>query len=441
MTRKLRPEQKDALKFMRRRDSGALFADMGFGKTAVVLHFMAETTELPVLLVGPKRVIETVWDEESLLWPEAKDLRFQLINGRTPEIRLQQMSRRADVYMITPDLIAWLSDLKKLPILFRCLVVDESSLFKSSSSRRFKRLRRLAKDISRRFLLTGTPSPNGVQDLWSQMCLVDLGKRLGTSFTAFRNEFFFRTGFMGYQYEARKGAFEEVTELVADVCFRAEAPRSIDPIFFNFIKLDMPAKARKHYRELEVQAFTQIRGKHDISPQTAAVKIQKLRQAASGFVYDDEGEAHQLHDVKLDLLHEVILETSSPIMVLYQYRHELSALKKRFKQGKMFSPAIKNDWNKGKIPLMFLPISDSYGLNLQEGGHTIFVFTASYSAERMSQAFKRLDRPGQKHRVTVHWPLMRNTVDTVVKRTYFTREDRQLFFLKEIKRLADQLDF
>jgi hypothetical protein len=435
--RSLRTYQEQAVDFLERKPYAGLFIDMGLGKTASVLHALA-TLPKPVLLVGPIRVIETVWRQEAALWPEVSGLTFSLVRG-APRVRERALKDAADVFLVNPELLEEALTSRA----YATLVVDESSQFKNPSTKRFKLLRRHVKRFQRRIILTGTPSPNSLLDLWSQAYILDQGERLGTSFMAFRERFFHPTDWQGYVFAPNPGAEEQISRLLSDVVFRVEAAGNLPPreVLTNKILLNLPAPARRIYGKLESEAFAAL-GASSVTAATAVTSLMKLRQVASGFVYDDDRRSHEVHAEKIQAVQSILSETGSPVILVYQFLHELAALKRHFPQGVELPKGEASEffkaWDAKKIPLLFLhPQSGGHGLNLQYGSHTLIVFSASFSYEHMAQTIARIDRQGQSSPVIVHYLVARETVDELILGVLESKATRQSNILQLIKGYAN----
>lgn len=433
--RELRDYQERGLDFVTSRPHAGLFVDMGLGKTAISLHAFLELPK-PILLVGPIRVIESVWRQEAKIWPGTTKLRFSLLRGN-PKDRKHAAEVTADVYLVNPELLeealAARSD-------YKTLLIDESTMFKNQSTKRFKTLRKHLRRFSRRIILTGTPTPNGLLDLWSQIFLLDMGERLGTSFNKFQATYFFQTDYLGYKFEPHEWARDVILSKISDIIFRMSAKDALPArrVVNNLIRFDLPPAARGIYRDLEQEALARITKDDTVSASTAAVVMGKLRQVASGFVYDDDQQAQTIHLEKIKIVEEILEQASSPIILLYQYRHELAALQKAFPQGKVFDSDLVEPWNAGEIPLLFLhPQSGGHGINLQYGGHTMVIFSASFSLEQMSQAMARIDRQGQTAPVIFHHLVASGTVDELLLEVLDQKASGQAEVLRLIKEYAD----
>lgn len=429
---KLYPYQDRAVEFLKTRPQAALFMDMGLGKTAAALHALVDLPK-PVLLVGPIRVIETVWEREAAKWPLTQGLTFSLVRG-APGARKAALRAEADVYLANREVLADVLPARN----WATLVIDESTLFKNPSTRGFKILRKFLPNIPFRYILTGTPTPNSLEDLWSQVFILDLGQRLERTFSRFRQRYFRQTDWQGYKFEALPGAEERITSLANDIILRVEAKGNLPDraVVHNQVPVLLPPAARKAYKELEAQALT-VLAQANVSAASAASVTMKLRQVASGFVYDDEGQTQEVHTEKIAATLAVIDQTGSPVIVVYNFRHELAALKKAIPQGEEFSAGIQNRWDIGEVPVLFLhPQSGGHGLNLQFGGHTMVIFSASFSYEHMSQTQGRIDRQGQEFPVVFHYLVAEGTIDELLLEVLRDKEANQTRILDRLKEYA-----
>ena len=430
---KLRPYQEEAVRFLKANPAAGLFIDMGLGKTASTLHALVDLPK-PILIVGPIRVIETVWRQEAAKWPYTAGLTFSLVRG-APRARSEALKAQADIYLVNPELLAEVLDNGKG---FKTLVIDESSMFKNPSTKRFKQLRKHLRDFERRVILTGTPTPNSLMDIWSQIMILDLGHRLDTSFFRFRARFFDQLDYLGYKWGPKEGAEDRILAMTSPLIFRVEAKGNLPAreVIHNRIEITLPPAARKLYHDLEKHALA-VLAEDTISAATAAAALMKLRQVASGFVYDDAGGTQAIHSEKIQALQSVIEETGSPVIVVYHFQHELAALQKAFPQGKRFTAEVADDWDKGRIPVLFLhPQSGGHGLNLQYGGHTMAIFSGSFSYEQMAQTMARIDRQGQENPVVFHSLVATDTVDELVVQVLQDKESNQKRVLEQIKEYA-----
>lgn len=406
-----------------------VFLDMGLGKTVssltainILLYLELEIDN--VLVVAPKRVAESVWDVECQKWDHLKHLKVVKIKG-TEKQRKAALKERGDVYMISRDNIAWLCGQyggSMLP--FGMLVIDESSSFKNHNSIRFKALRRLRASFDRIVLLTGTPAPNGLLDIWAQLYLLDAGKRLNEHITKYRKKYFDKT-YDGWGYDIREGAEEQIHELIKDICIsmKAEDYLELPGATINPIIIPMPSALQKKYKDFEkekvLQLFEERNDDKDITAVNAAALSNKLLQFANGAVYDEEREVHKMHDLKIEEIKEIVEAAGGkPVLIAYAYKHDLDRLKialKKYKPVQMRTDKDIKDWNAGKIKVMLLhPASGGHGLNLQYGGNILVWFGQTWSLELYQQLNKRLDRQGQKEKVIIHLLLLEGSIDVDV---------------------------
>lgn len=429
----MRPYQIRAVETVSRLPGCALFLDMGLGKTVTVqtaiLDMRASGAIKAALVIGPIRVIETVWRQEAEEWEHMKGLRFSLVRG-TAEQRIAALSAPADIYLINFEMVKWLFDHLKGKMPFDMLVVDESSAFKAPGTIRFRTMRYAVKHFRRRVIMTGTPTPNTLLEIWPQIYLLDEGARLGTAFSRFKSRFFQQMDYHGYKWEPRPGAAKAIQDLLNPISIRLDRTDLLDlpPVTYNKVKVVLPTDAMVMYREFERKMFLELDNSEEVEAVNAAVLTMKCVQIANGAVYTTPDPAHPevrhvavLHAAKVDALAEIVDETGSPVMVAYQFAHDLERLKQWRDAphigGGQIQPTneIVDAWNRGELPLLYVhPQSASHGLNMQHGGHTIVFFSLTWSAEQRAQLIARLDRSGQKFPVVVHDIIAERTVDEVV---------------------------
>lgn len=447
--------QMRAAEFMTSRLYAGILLDMGLGKTGAALTALVELIakgEGPVLLVGPIRVIETVWPVEAKIWKHTRHLKFSIIRGSVEE-REKAVAKKADIYLINPEMLRWfLTRYKKYLSAWKILLVDESSDFKSAGSKRFKALRYQLSKFRRRYILTGTPRPNSLLDLWTQIFILDLGKRLERRVGWYQDRFFEPVDYYGYKWEPKPGARKRIYRLIADLAIRIEA-KGKKPIE-NRVVVPLPKKVMKAYREMEEEALTLldeglVEGGVELSAKNVVSAMMKCRQIANGSVYLNENkEVRVLHLEKIKAAEKIIEETGSPVILVYNFKHERDLLAKRLKQ---YSPVIlstaKNplkvikDWNEGKIPVLLLhPKSGGHGLNLQHGGHTMIWYGLTFSYEQYAQTIARLDRTGQKKQVVLHFLIAPGTVDELIESVLKSKARGQSHLLRFLKKYSDSRD-
>jgi len=397
-----------------------------YGKTVITLTAIAQLHEDfaigKVLVIAPLRVAQTVWATEAQKWDHTKHLRVSKILGDYGE-RMAGLNATADVYVTNRENVAWLvSELRgKWP--FDMVVIDELSSFKNRASERFKALRRVLPMIHRLVGLTGTPAPNGLMDLWSQINLLDQGERLGRTLTAYRDAFFSpgrRNGHIVYNWVPKPFAEEEIMSRLEGLCVSMKSSNHLDmpECVYNQVPVVLEDTAMAYYKEMEKEQIIELRGE-EITAANAAAVAGKLMQMTGGAVYDEHGGHMKMSKAKLDALEEIIESAQGkPVLVFYQFRHELPRLLERFPQAVALKDAKDVErWNEGRIPVLLAhPASAGHGLNLQRGGHIMVWYTLTWNLEHYQQACKRLHRQGQKNTVIIHHLVAKDTIDEQIMR-------------------------
>lgn len=442
-------------------DRYALLLDMGLGKTVSTLTAINELKynflEIDkVLIVAPKKVAEDTWSREIFKWSHLNHLTISKILGSERD-RRKALLKQADIYIINRENVKWLVEYfaqkKKWP--FDMIVIDELSSFKNPQSQRFKAFRKVI-PLSKRFVgLTGTPAPNGLLDLWSQIYFVDYGKRLGKTFSAYRSKYFYKEDW-GFQYKALPGTEETVYGLIDDICVSMKSEDHIKlPERVDSTKVvELNAKEREAYDEMEKNLvlnfvngeLKKFEGEHpgetapsieSIIAKNAAVLSGKLIQLSNGVVYNDDGQPKVIHDKKIEMLSEIIEEAnSSPILVFYNFKHDRDRILDKFPQAKTIDePNIIAKWNDGEIPILLAhPASAGHGLNLQDGGHIIAWFGVTWNLELYQQANARLYRQGQEHTTVIHHIVTKDTIEEQkVLPTLQSKEDLQNALMSAVK--------
>ena len=407
--------------------------DLGLGKTLMTLMLQNQIDE-PMLIIAPLRPLYSTWPAEIEKWFPGK--KISILHGKDKQVQLRE---DADFYLMNPEGMKWLFEQRNLP--FKNLVIDEGSVWKDSSTKRFRMIRKMLPKFHRRFILSGTPAPQGLMDLWSQYYILDGGERLGRTITAFRNQYFntVMVGNMFPKYEPKPGAMDRVLERVADITFRLDSDDYIKmpPIVFNDIPLELTKDLKKQYRELEREFVLELGEDGVVEAFNAASLSSKLRQFIQGGVYEGEGSSritHHVHDIKLSALEDLVETTGKPILCAIQFRFELDQIRKSFPDAPYIGGGTKpedstrviNEWNKGKIPLLLChPKSLSHGANLQTGGHIILWYGLTWSLEQYLQLIGRLHRQGQTETVVIHHFIMQGTLDTRVAKALRKKESVQ----------------
>jgi SNF2 family DNA or RNA helicase len=397
--------QHKGVKHILEHKNSALFLDMGLGKTITTLTAIEELIYKDVekvLIIAPLRVCNSVWVQEAENWEHTTYMSFTNLSGGSANM-LKGLKESSDIYLINRENVKALIETTKGKWDFDMVVIDESSSFKSYSSQRFKALKKVLHLIDKMVLLTGTPSPNGYMDLWSQIYLLDRGERLGKNITAFRNRYFTKD-FMGWSYEINPYAPAKIQSLIKDVAISMSSEDYLElPDFIpTVLENKLSGKLLKQYKEFEKEMLLDLDGEL-ITAMSAATLSNKLLQFCSGNIYGEDGQIHHFHELKLDTLQEII--DSSPdenLLVGYNYKHELTALKKKFPDAVVLDKEGKavEQWNRGEIKLLLAhPASAGHGLNLQKGGKTLIWYGFTWSLELYQQFNKRLHRQGQKDNV------------------------------------------
>jgi SNF2 family DNA or RNA helicase len=433
---------------------------MGLGKTIITLFAIADLLRSgqikTVLIVAPKRVAQSVWSKEIEKWQQISHLTISKILGTEKE-RKKALTEKTHIHIVNKENLCWLLGQFQGNFPYDMLVIDELSAFKSHSSARFKALVVIRDKIKRVFGLTGTPRPNGLIDLWSQMYILDGGKRLGHKITHFREEYFTpgqSNGHVVYNYNLKGTRKKDkadsvmtlmgldihekvIYEKIGDICISMKAKDYLElpPCIYRTILLDMDKETSRQYYKFERDQVIKFQeDTQTVTATSAAVLTNKLLQFANGGIYYHEPDRPpvyaEVHKTKLDALEEIIEEyEGSPVMVFYWYKHDLDRLKRHFSKRKpreLKKEKDIDDWNAGKINLLFVhPQSAGHGLNLQAGGNIIVWFSMIWSLELYLQANARLDRQGQLNGVIIHHLIMAGTMDEQAYERLLLREQGQ----------------
>jgi len=431
------PHQQAGIEWLVKHPACALFWGMGTGKTVTTLSAVDQLLndyleDGPVLVIAPKRVAENTWTKESTKWGHLRHLRVSRVMG-TAKQRQEALLTKADVYVINRENVVWLVETvgKRWP--FPIVVIDELSSFKSAQSKRWKALKRVRSQIKRLIGLTGTPRPNGLEDLYPELYLLDQGERLGRTLTAFRARYLLpekMNGHVVYSWRPKEGAEAAVYEKLSDICLsiKKDDVLSLPGQIYEDIELDAPPALLKSYKQFERDRVMEcLDDEGEIVAGTAAALTNKLLQFANGAIYDTDGGVHHIHDIKLDALEELIEEAGGDsVLVLYAYKHDAARIRERIDCRTLDSEADIDAWNRGEIPVALAhPASIGHGLNLQDGGHIIIWFGLPWSLELYAQANERLNRPGQKHVCVVYHLIMKGTHDERVLKVLQKKETGQ----------------
>lgn len=439
-----RPYQCYAYNRIIEKPATALMLDMGMGKTVITLTAINDLLYdyfdvAKVLVIAPLRVAETTWTDECQQWNHLAGLTISPVIGTLSE-RVRALKTKADVYTINRENVVWLVDYYGKDWPFDMVVIDESSSFKNHQSKRFKVLKRVRPVIKRLVELTGTPAPNGLMDLWSQLYLLDRGKRLGKTIGQYRRQFFkpgAGSGHIVYEWNLQKGAEQEIFNRISDICVSMKSSDyiALPEVMYNIIPVKLSTPVQREYKRLAKDLILKVND-DEIVANTAAALSGKLLQMSSGAVYDDAGHVIKVHNAKLEALEDIVSANEHRgILVFYWFKHDLDRLKEKFPEAVQLKTAADiKAWNNGEISIMLVhPASAGHGLNLQYGGSIIVWFSLSWSLELYQQANKRLHRSGQTHTVVIHHLVAQGTIDEDVMKALQGKKVTQETMITAIK--------
>ena len=439
-----------------------LWVPMGGGKTVSVLtavtHLDLVEPVYPMLVLAPLRVATSTWPDEVTKWAHLHAVRVVPICGDV-NARRAALRRKAEVFTINYENIPWLVEELGDKWPFKTVIADESTKLKGfrlrQGSKRAQALAKVAhKKVGRFVELTGTPSPNGLQDLWGQAWFIDQGARLGRSYQGFIDRWFqsVRVGADPHAVQIKPLPFaqEQIQDKLRDVCLSIDVAKYLDirePIV-NVLRVDMPAKAREMYRDMEREMFLQI-GENEVEAFDAAGKTLKCLQLASGAIYTDDSctTFAEVHDAKLQALESIVEEAAGmPVLVAYHFKHDLERLLRAFPRGRALDadPATIRDWNAGKIPLLFAhPASAGHGLNLQDGGNILVMFSHWWNLEEFQQIVERIGptrqaQAGHDRPVFIHHIIARDTVDELVMARRESKREVQDLLMEAMRKRVKQ---
>jgi SNF2 family DNA or RNA helicase len=394
-----------------------LFMEPGLGKTVTALTIIAEQFEGKTLIVAPKRVAENVWDKELNSWQHLAGLSLSKVLG-TPKQRLDALKENSSIYVVNLENLSWLLD---QGVVFENLVLDESSRFKDPSTKRFKALKKHLKSYKRKLILTGTPSPQGISDLWSQVGILDLGQRLETSLTKFRDQYMEpdqvnRHTRVVYNWKPKKGTAEKIQEKISDICFslRAEDYLQLPECTKLYHSIALSGDEMTQYNALKKDLVLGIKG-FEITAPTMAVLSGKLLQFTAGAIYTEDGSWVPTNNAKIEFLESLLAESTTPTLIFYHFKHSLERIQAAFPQAQVLSDSNMQAWREGKVPILLAhPQSGGIGLNLQcnagDLAQTVW-FDLPWSSENYVQANARIYRQGQTKPVIIHHLTVEKSID------------------------------
>lgn len=391
-----------------------------------------------VLVIAPLRVARDTWPAEIEKWDHLKGLTYSVCIGTEAE-RKAALRQKANLYLINRENVDWLITKSGYPFDYDMVVIDELSSFKSSSAKRFKSLLKVRPKVKRIVGLTGTPSSNGLMDLWAEFRLLDMGERLGRFITHYRNNFFVpdkRNQQMVFSYKPRAGAEDAIYRLISDITISMKSADylKMPECLCNVVEVKLSDKERAVYDELKQEMVVAL-GDEEIDAANAAALSGKLLQMANGAIYNEDRDVFHIHDRKLDALEDLIEGANGkPVLVAYGFNHDLDRIKERFNVREIKTSKDIRDWNNGDIPVAVIhPASAGHGLNLQSGGSTLVWFGLTWSLELYQQTNARLYRQGQKETVVIHHIIAKDTIDEDVMRALKLKEKTQDDLIDAVK--------
>lgn len=434
--------QKYAVEYIKSHPVTALFLDMGLGKTVTTLtairDLMYDTFEVRrVLVVAPLRVARDTWPEEIRKWDHLKDLTCSVVVGTVAE-RRRALQKEADIYIVNRENLAWLYQNSRLD--FDMVVLDELSSFKNAKSKRFKAMKAMRPDVKRIVGLTGTPSGNGLMDLWAEFRLLDMGERLGKYISQYRSLYFKpdkRNGMVVFSYKPLPGAEEVIYHQIADITVSMKATDYLKmPELVSVAKeVTLSEKERKRYDELKKSLVLELPG-GEVTAANAASLTMKLSQMANGAIYTDDRNVVGIHDRKLDALEDLVESANGqPVLVAYWFKHDKDRIQKRMEARELKDSQDFADWNAGKIPVALIhPASAGHGLNLQQGGSILIWFGLTWSLELYQQTNARLWRQGQQSRTVIIQHLVaKGTIDERILKVLEHKDGTQAALINAVK--------
>jgi SNF2 family DNA or RNA helicase len=419
--------QKDCIKFIDDNPKSALFLDMGLGKTVIILTHIHEKlldclSIRHALIVAPLRVATVTWPAEIEKWDHTRVLTYHVLHGKGRTVD----APRVNITLTNYETLQWMRKYPHIFNRFDYVVFDESTWLKNHTSKRWQTAFSMFGTRQHIKLLTGTPIPNGLEDIWGQMFWLDHGARLGRTKSTFMQEYFLQGGYMQYKYLPRSGSLQRVTDKVKDIAktLKAKDYVQLPSILFNDISVKLPSDVMDRYAKFEREFLIQIGGQEIIAFNTATLGM-KLRQCVQGFIYDEDKRALRLHDEKIKALEELLKTSPANFLVAVNFKAEIEMLRKHFLSYQPMavygdtspqeSARAVHAWNSGNLRLLFAhPQSLGHGMNLQQGGFTVVWMGPTWNLEHWLQFNKRLHRMGQTKPVIIHTIVAENTVDSVV---------------------------
>ena len=432
-----------ATNFILENPISAVFLEMGLGKSVITLSaifdLVLDSFEIgKVLVIAPLRVARDTWPAEIEKWDHLQGITYSVAIG-TEQERLSALRKSAIIYLINRENVDWLINKSGIPFDYDMVVIDELSSFKSYGAKRFKSLLSVRAKVKRVVGLTGTPSSNGLMDLWAEFRILDMGERLGRYITHYRNTFFVpdkRNQQMIFSYKPRSGAEEQIYRLISEITISMKSVDFLDmpECVINEVPVSLSETERSLYEDFKNDMVLSL-GEKEIDAVNAAALSGKLLQMANGAVYDENNNAIHIHDRKLEALEDLIEGANGkPLLIAYWYNHDSERIKTKFKVREIKTSKDIKDWNNGDISVVIIhPASAGHGLNLQAGGSTLVWFSLTWNLELYQQTNARLWRQGQKETVVVHHIITKDTIDENFMAALAKKEAGQTALLHAVK--------
>ncbi|HAA3488319.1 DEAD/DEAH box helicase [Listeria monocytogenes] len=441
--------QQYSIDFIKEHKIAALLLEMGLGKTVTTLTAIKDLMHddfsvKKVLIVAPLRVTQSTWPNEIEKWDHLKGLTYSVVLG-TPKQRKEALWKKADLYLINRENLDWLITKSGFDFDFDMVVIDELSSFKNYKAKRFTSLMQVRHKVDRIVGLTGTPSSNGLMDLFAEFKVLDMGERLEYYISRYRDKYFLpdkRNGLQIYSWKPRENAEQEIYDKISDITISMKSVDFLDmpELVINEVPVSLGEAEKQKYDKFKADLVLQLKDA-DIDAANAAVLSNKLLQMANGAIYDEFNISHHIHDKKLGALEDLIEGANGkPILIAYWFQHDLERIKERFKVRQIKTATDIEEWNKGNIPIAVIhPASAGHGLNLQAGGSTLVWFGLTWSLELYQQTNARLWRQGQNETVVIHHIIAKDTIDEDVMLALKLKDKTQASLIDAVKaRLEDK---
>ncbi|EOV1115890.1 SNF2-related protein [Listeria monocytogenes] len=435
--------QQYSIDFIKEHKIAALLLEMGLGKTVTTLTAIKDLmfddfSVKKVLIVAPLRVTQSTWPNEIEKWDHLKGLTYSVVLG-TPKQRKEALWKKADLYLINRENLDWLITKSGFDFDFDMVVLDELSSFKNYKAKRFTSLMQVRHKVDRIVGLTGTPSSNGLMDLFAEFKVLDMGERLEYYISRYRDKYFLpdkRNGLQIYSWKPRENAKQEIYDKISDITISMKSVDFLDmpELVINEVPVSLGTIEKQKYDKFKADLVLQLKDA-DIDAANAAVLSNKLLQMANGAIYDEFNVSHQIHDQKLDALEDLIEGANGkPILIAYWFQHDLERIKEQFKVRQIKTATDIEEWNTGNIPIAVIhPASAGHGLNLQAGGSTLVWFGLTWSLELYQQTNARLWRQGQNDTVVIHHIIAKDTIDEDVMLALKLKDKTQASLIDAVK--------